>query len=176
MKSLHTKTDEDAEIEVYLNLIVVAEYKKKKVRFWSTAATVSWKYITMKELKEMLAEEGIEFFHISENKIACKPHVIGWDDDDGLIYNPLFYHLLPEKLKEPFKYHSFQKSYRKEFRKMKRQADAKRKPAAEATVKSNENINTTSGINSMAAGKKKIVSSIKKKTSTAQKKAYREGK
>jgi hypothetical protein len=169
MSYLHTKMDSGADLHVYPDLIVVAHVTDKKAYFYCTAGTKSSTYLSMAALKDWLTEEGIDFFHITANKIACKPHVLGRGDNDCLVYNPIFYNQLSQESKKLFIYHSFEKYYYAIMRKGSVNKLLKQK----ADPKSKANTKAASTIKSMMKGQKNIVSSIKSKPAPKNKKSFK---
>jgi hypothetical protein len=187
MSYLLTKTDEGADISVHSDLVVIAEItKQKKLWFYCTTGTRSGLYMPLAAAKDWLSKNGIVFFHITENKIACKPHVLGRRNDSSLVYNPAFYYLLTEEDRKNFVYHSIHKTYYKALRKASQNEVYKKpnwakqvdKKPITHSIKStaSENGKNNLSIKSLSSGRKKIVSDIKKKTSGKKKRAYRVSK
>jgi hypothetical protein len=118
MPYLITETDDEGEVLVYPELIVVVEFTNKQAFFDCTTGVHSYVKLWKWQVERWLGEHGIDFFSISKQKIACKPHVLGPRTDASLIYNPCFYKHLPDEVKRNyFACHSFSKAYVKALRK-----------------------------------------------------------
>ena len=159
MPYLQTRTDKGGKVDAYPEMIVLAHYDDGQLFFYLTVGIRTYRWMSLKELKEWLTEKGIDFRHISEGKIVCRPHVLGAYDDGSLIYNSVFYFPLPEICKELFKNHSEDKKYLRNQRKRK-----KKNAAANVNTKYCLHCTTTivsfiknknAGVKTKAAEKKK---------------------
>jgi hypothetical protein len=113
-----TRTEDGGELEVYAGSVVIAVYDDKKVYLHSTTGIKSYMRCSFKDLKEWLDDNGIRYFHIDTDKVACRPHVLGYRRDDTLIYNQRFYAWLPDAAKALFDKFTFKHSFKTKWRDM----------------------------------------------------------
>jgi hypothetical protein len=105
-------------VEVYVHTVVVARYHEKRIYLHGTNGIESYMYCSMEAAEDWFDKNGILHFRFDRNKIACSPHVVGFNPDDSLICSPVFYDLLPEEKKKAFRLYSFTETGKKNFRKM----------------------------------------------------------